>query len=190
MPNAPSSKSPTASHAAKNRNPRRARYGIYRPARLKPSDEWTEIDSSTVDTPRKIRMHNSPPPTRIWTPHSPRLRAKTAPKATRQRNNRSNCWTKAERVAKRDHERLHSVIAFPRTSGGARSRAVRARPRVAPRIQPWQRRALYSNMANATSGSTFNPSPLTTEEMDFVYGLPYAQIRTCRTATPKSPRGK
>ena len=85
--------------------------------------------------------------------------------------------TKAERVAKRDHERLHSVIRIPAYEAVAHDPVLYAHASRVLHLEsnPGNARALVQQHGERDVWLNVQPIPLTTEEMDFVYGLPYAR---------------
>ena len=135
----------------------------------RPDEEWQEMDSSVVDLPGKVDVHLNPTrksgtggrshqdqdPSAAGNPHRiPRRTPGQAPRRTRQDRD--------------PHPGLRGR--------GPRPGAVRPRqPHPAPGINPGNARALVQMHGERDVWLTPPPIPLSTEEMDHVYGLPYAR---------------
>ena len=146
----------------------------------KPSDEWTEIDSSTVDTPKisDAQFTTSDP---YLDTTQPTTEGENCAKNDTPKEQPIKLLSKAElrleRMAKRDHERLHSVIRIPAYEAVAHDPVLYAHASRVLHLEsnPGNARALVQQHGERDVWLNVQPIPLTTEEMDFVYGLPYAR---------------
>ncbi len=136
-----------------------------------PGQAWQEIDSSELDRPGRIDPH--PDPYAI----APAAAAPAAGNGAQP----VRIVTRAERLAQRRAQREHTVVRLPAYE------AVRADPVLyahASRVfhlesNPGNARALRQAHGEGAGRRDVwinpPPLPLTTPEMDFVYGLPYAR---------------
>ena len=142
----------------------------------KPSDEWMEIDSSTVDTPKISDAQFTTTDPYLDTTQ-PTTEGENCAKNDAPKEQTIKLLSKAERVAKRDHERLHSVIRIPAYEAVAHDPVLYAHASRVLHLEsnPGNARALVQQHGERDVWLNVQPIPLTTEEMDFVYGLPYAR---------------
>ncbi len=146
----------------------------------KPSDEWTEIDSSTVDTPKISDAQFTTTDPYLDTTQ-PTTEGENCAKNDTPKEQPIKLLSKAElrleRMAKRDHERLHSVIRIPAYEAVAHDPVLYAHASRVLHLEsnPGNARALVQQHGERDVWLNVQPIPLTTEEMDFVYGLPYAR---------------
>jgi uncharacterized radical SAM protein YgiQ len=130
---------------------------------------WVEVDSSVVDTPGAIHPHPDP---YAMKPDSP-----SPPPAERGDTQVIRLHTRAERLAARKQEHAHSVVRLPSYEQVKDDPVLYAH---ASRIfhlesNPGNARALVQKHGSRDVWLNPPPIPLTTEEMDYVYGLPYAR---------------
>ena len=146
------------------------------PLGWKPSEEWAEIDSSTVDTPKNSDAQFTTTDLYLDTTQ-PTTEGENCAKSDTPKEQPIKLLTKAERVAKRDHERLHSVIRIPAYEAVAHDPVLYAHASRVLHLEsnPGNARALVQQHGERDVWLNVQPIPLTTEEMDFVYGLPYAR---------------
>ena len=146
------------------------------PLGWKPSEEWAEIDSSTVDTPKNSDAQFTTTDPYLDTTQ-PTTEGENCAKSDTPKEQPIKLLTKAERVAKRDHERLHSVIRIPAYEAVAHDPVLYAHASRVLHLEsnPGNARALVQQHGERDVWLNVQPIPLTTEEMDFVYGLPYAR---------------
>ncbi len=134
-------------------------------------DGWTEADSTTVDTPGAIHPH--PDPYAVKTknpaaPPAPALPANVHP---------IRIQTRAERLAARQEERAHTVIRLPSYEQVKSDPVLYAHASRTFHLEsnPGNARALVQAHGDRDVWLNPPPMPLTTPEMDHVYGLPYAR---------------
>ena len=152
------------------------------PLGWKPTDAWQEIDSSTVDAPNVKDAqfsHVDPYLDNTKTDAQPTNdTAKTELSKTEQPIQFFNKeQRKAELIAKRDEIRLHSVIRIPAFEAVAHDPVLYAHASRVLHLEsnPGNARALVQQHGERDVWLNVQPVPLTTEEMDYVYGLPYAR---------------
>ncbi|OHC63892.1 MAG: YgiQ family radical SAM protein [Rhodocyclales bacterium RIFCSPLOWO2_02_FULL_63_24] len=139
------------------------------PRGWKPAAEWVEIDSTVLDTPGAVHAHPDPYAIEAGAPASARVGADTAAIV--------RVVSRAERLAKHKEARLHSVVRLPSYE------QVRDDPvsyAHASRVfhlesNPGNARALVQGHGGRDVWLNPPPVPLATEEMDHVFGLPYAR---------------
>jgi uncharacterized radical SAM protein YgiQ len=137
----------------------------------RPDEEWQEMDSSVVDTPGKVDPHLNPyqeirsKPQKATKDSDP-----TAPQVIR-------IESREERLAKRRAERAKTVIRIPAYEAVAHDPVLYAHASRTLHLEsnPGNARALVQLHGSRDVWLNPPPIPLTTEEMDFVYGLPYAR---------------
>ena len=150
------------------------------PLGWKPSEEWAEIDSSTVDTPKISDAQFTTTDPYLDTTQ-PTTEGENCAKNDTPKEQPIKLLSKAElrleRMAKRDHERLHSVIRIPAYEAVAHDPVLYAHASRVLHLEsnPGNARALVQQHGERDVWLNVQPIPLTTEEMDFVYGLPYAR---------------
>jgi len=136
---------------------------------------WTEADSTTVDTPGAINAH--PDPYAVKTknpaaPPAPALPANVHPIRIQSR---------AEHLAARQQERARTVIRLPSYEQVTKDPVLYAHASRTFHLEsnPGNARAMVQAHGDGASlrDVWLNPPPvpLTTPEMDHVYGLPYAR---------------
>ncbi|MCW3480665.1 YgiQ family radical SAM protein [Neisseriaceae bacterium JH1-16] len=138
----------------------------------KPNDEWEEMDSSTVDLPGRVDPHVNP------YEEIPEQAAKQAEAsgatATVQPIKFMNVH---ERVAIRRAQRAKTVVRIPAFEAVAYDPVLYAHASRTLHLEsnPGNARALVQMHGERDVWLTPPPIPLTTEEMDFVFGQPYAR---------------
>lgn len=132
----------------------------------RPDDSWHELDSTTVDTPGPVAAHRNPYET------EPEQPAATADGARPMR-----FVPPAERVAARRAERAHTVVRLPAFEAVAYDPVLYAHASRTLHLEsnPGNARALVQLHGERDVWLNPPPIPLTTEEMDYVFGLPYAR---------------
>ncbi len=133
---------------------------------------WTEADSTTVDTPGAIHPH--PDPYAVKTknpaaaPAAPTLPANVHPIRIQSR---------AEHLAARQEERARTVIRLPSYEQVTSDPVLYAHASRTFHLEsnPGNARALVQAHGDRDVWLNPPPIPLTTPEMDHVYGLPYAR---------------
>jgi len=138
-----------------------------------PGPEWAEADSTTVDTPGAVHPHPDP----------------YAMEADKQASARVGAGetaivrivSKAERLAKTKQARAHTAIRLPSYEQVRDDPVLYAHASRTFHLEsnPGNARALVQAHGEDTSRRDLwlnpPPIPLTTEEMDHVFGLPYAR---------------
>ena len=129
---------------------------------------WTEADSTIVDTPGAL--HARPDPYAM---------VQTPPPASAQATNTHTLHfqSRAERLAARQQERARSVIRLPSYEQVKADPVLDAHASRTFHLEsnPGNARALVQAHAERDLWLNPPPLPLTTAEMDHVYGLPYAR---------------
>lgn len=146
------------------------------PLHWKPSKEWTEIDSTTVDVPNVTdKAFSTVNPYLDTTQENPE--GESCIKDAPPKEQPIKLLTKAERIAKRDHERLHTVIRIPAYEAVAHDPVLYAHASRVLHLEsnPGNARALVQQHGERDVWLNVQPIPLTTEEMDYVYALPFAR---------------
>src|ERR1035437_699850 len=131
---------------------------------------WTEADSTTVDTPGAIHVRPDPYPITQTPP--PAAAAATA--ATTQP---IRFQSRGERLAARQEARAHTVIRLPSYEQVKQDPVLDAHASRTFHLEsnPGNARALVQAHADRDVWLNPPPLPLSTAEMDHVYGLPYAR---------------
>jgi uncharacterized radical SAM protein YgiQ len=145
----------------------------------KPSAEWMETDSTSVDTPGQIHAHPDP---YAMEPKAPKTNVRPEPvegppELRRAQPERIVQVHRLIKVATRKDTRAHTVVRLPSYE------QVRDNPVLyahASRVfhlesNPGNARALIQGHGERDVWLNPPPIPLTTEEMDSVYDLPYAR---------------
>ncbi len=136
-----------------------------------PDDEWQEMDSSVVDLPGKVDPHLNP---YQEIPEQAAEATKnidpTAPQVIR-------IESREERLAKRRAERAKTVIRIPAYEAVAHDPVLYAHASRTLHLEsnPGNARAMVQLHGSRDVWLNPPPIPLTTEEMDHVFGLPYAR---------------
>ena len=139
----------------------------------KPADDWSEVDSTRVDTPGKVEPHPDPyemkekDPTACGTDCQP-LEPKVMP---------IKLMTREERLAQQKEIRLRSVVRLPAfevvkddpISYAHASRVFHLES------NPGNARAMVQAHGDRDVWLNPPPLPLAMEEMDYVFDLPYAR---------------
>jgi len=127
---------------------------------------WEEVDSSSVDTPGAVRAHPDPYAVRADAPPKAPAGTQTIQLAPR-----------GERLAQRLAQRTHSVIRLPSYEQVRDDPVLYAHASRTFHLEsnPGNARALVQAHGNRDVWLNPPPLPLTTPEMDYVYGLPYAR---------------
>jgi uncharacterized radical SAM protein YgiQ len=149
----------------------------------RPSDEWVEADSTTVDTPGALVSHTDP-----YAMEEPgKAKASTdtentaAPAAQVIRPQVIKLVSKSERLAARRDARAHTVVRLPGYEVVKDDPVMYAHASRTFHLEsnPGNARALVQAHGEGKSlrDVWLNPPPipLTTPEMDYVYALPYAR---------------
>jgi uncharacterized radical SAM protein YgiQ len=136
----------------------------------RPDEEWQEMDSTTVDTPGKVDAHPDP---YAMNPadNAPKDAADpSAPQPIKFLNVH-------ERVAIRKAQRAKTVVRIPAYEAVAHDPVLYAHASRVLHLEsnPGNARALVQTHGERDVWLNPPPIPLTTEEMDHVYGLPYAR---------------
>ena len=128
---------------------------------------WVEADSTTVDTPGAIHPHPDP---YAMTQTPPASAAPTSTHAIR-------FHTRAEHLAARKDARAHTVIRLPSYEQVKADPVLYAHASRTFHLEsnPGNARSLVQGHADRDLWLNAPPVPLTTAEMDYVYGLPYAR---------------
>ncbi|MBL8492171.1 MAG: YgiQ family radical SAM protein [Rhodocyclaceae bacterium] len=136
----------------------------------RPSDQWIEIDSAVVDTPGGVAPHPDP----YAMNRTPSLPVATGPQPVR-------VLSRDERLAQRRQARSLTVIRLPAFEAVKDDPVLYAHASRAFHLEsnPGNARALVQahGQGPAARDLWLNPPPipLSTPEMDHVYGLPYAR---------------
>ena len=136
-----------------------------------PGETWQEVDSQTVDTPGVVHPHPDPYAMQPSTTLAP------APAGTQS----IRFHTKSERLAARKEERAHTVVRLPSFEQVANDPVLYAHASRTFHLEsnPGNARAMVQShgVGPARRDVWLNPPPLplSTAEMDHVYGLPYSR---------------
>ena len=132
---------------------------------------WVEADSTTVDTPGATHAHPDPYA----------MTQAPAPAAVAATTHTIRIQPRAERLAARADERARTVIRLPSYEQVKADPVLYAHASRAFHLEsnPGNARALVQGHGEGAGGRDVwlnaPPVPLTTAEMDYVYGLPYAR---------------
>ena len=167
MPNARSSKSRTAWLAARRSHDMTDIRGTAF-MRDDTPDGWWEIDSTRIDRPGRIDQ--------IVSPYVNTQDTKPArPSRLKSVDNEQRAAIRARRRNESRHDR--DSLAVVRKSPQRRGPVCACKPRAAPGNQPGQcARTGAGTRQAATSGSIRPPMPLSTAEMDYVFGMPFTRV--------------
>ncbi len=137
-----------------------------------PSEGWTEVDSLALDTPGAVEAHPDPyamtnqptrPPVNAGQAHPVRI------------------LSREQRLAARRDARLHTVVRLPAFEQVEKNEVLYAHASRVFHLEsnPGNARAIVQAHGDRASMRDLwlnpPPIPLTTAEMDHVYGLPYAR---------------
>ena len=130
----------------------------------RPSDEWLEVDSTTVDTPGALVTHADP--------YAMSDELKTLPSAQPV-----HLLSPKERIATRLEARAHTVVRLPAYEAVKDDPVLYAHASRTFHLEsnPGNARALVQAHGERDVWLNPPPIPLTTAEMDYVYALPYAR---------------
>ncbi|MBM3115846.1 YgiQ family radical SAM protein [Jeongeupia naejangsanensis] len=138
-----------------------------------PARDWHVLDSTTVDTPGRVDPH--PDPYAMEEEKQASAACETggdadAPKPIR-------LVSKAERIAAKQAERQKTVVRIPAYEAVAHDPVLYAHASRTLHLEsnPGNARALVQQHGERDVWMNAPPVPLTTPEMDYVYGLPYAR---------------
>ena len=137
----------------------------------KPDDEWQEMDSSVVDVPGKVDVNLNP------YQEIPEQAAEATAANDPSKPQVIRIESREERLAKRRAERAKTVIRIPSYEAVAHDPVLYAHASRTLHLEsnPGNARALVQLHGTRDVWLNAPPIPLTTEEMDFVFGLPYAR---------------
>ncbi|MFC4158318.1 YgiQ family radical SAM protein [Chitinimonas lacunae] len=139
------------------------------PQGWRPDAEWREEDSSTVDLPGRVDPHPDP---YAMEPEQPKTAAAEAgaPQPIR-------LVSKAERLAAKLAQRSKTVVRIPSYEAVAFDPVLYAHASRVLHLEsnPGNARAMVQTHGERDVWLNPPPIPLSTEEMDFVYGLHYAR---------------
>ena len=142
------------------------------PAGWLPSAEWTEADSITVDIPGAAHVHTDP-----YAMEPQRQAAAPASNAEGGTSQPIRIVPKAERLAARRDARAHTVVRLPDYEIVKDDPILYAHASRTFHLEsnPGNARALVQRHGDRDVWLNPPPIPLTTPEMDYIYGLPYAR---------------
>ena len=134
-----------------------------------PGPEWAEADSTTVDTPGAVHAHPDPYAMEADKQASARVGAGDAAIV--------RVVSRAERVAAAKEARAHTAIRLPSYEQVRDDPVLYAHASRTFHLEsnPGNARALVQAHGDRDLWLNPPPIPLTTEEMDHVFGLPYAR---------------
>ncbi len=132
----------------------------------RPGEDWSEIDSSAVDRPGPPAPHPDPYAAQPAAPQRPADGASPV-----------RIVAAAERIARRRAERERSVVRLPSFEAVSADPVLYAHASRVFHLEsnPGNARALVQAHGERDVWLNPPPLPLAGEEMDFVYGLPYAR---------------
>ncbi len=141
------------------------------PKGWKPDEEWVEVDSTTVDTPGRVDAHTNPYQMREES--APQSETATTPSGAQP----IRIVPSAERRAQRRAERAKQVVRLPSFDRVAEDpvRYAHASRTFHLESNPGNARALVQGHGDRDVWLNPPPIPLTTPEMDYVFGMPYAR---------------
>jgi uncharacterized radical SAM protein YgiQ len=142
------------------------------PAGWRPSAEWTEADSITVDTPGVAHVHIDP-----YAMEPQRQTAAPPANPGGATSQPIRIIPKAERLAARRDARAHTVVRLPDYEIVKDDPILYAHASRTFHLEsnPGNARALVQRHGDRDVWLNPPPIPLTTPEMDYIYGLPYAR---------------
>ncbi|GLR12025.1 UPF0313 protein [Chitinimonas prasina] len=141
------------------------------PLGWKPDASWREEDSSTVDTPGRVDAHVDP---YAMEPEQPKqIAGEVLPEGTQA----IRIVSKSERVRAKLEARLKTVVRIPAYEAVAHDPVLYAHASRVLHLEsnPGNARALVQQHGEREVWINPPPIPLTTPEMDHVYGLYYAR---------------
>ena len=157
------------------------------PRGWRPSAEWGEADSTTLDTPGAVHAHPDP-----YAPKEVPLG--DAMEETKMKAGAGDAATvrfmpKAERLAARKDARAHTVVRLPSYEQVKDDAVLYAHASRVFHLEsnPGNARALVQGHGTRDVWLNPPPIPLSMEEMDHVYGLPYMRAPHPAYGTAKIP---
>jgi uncharacterized radical SAM protein YgiQ len=134
-----------------------------------PADTWDAIDSTEVDTPGPLVQHTDP-----YAMETPSAKASTAPTPG---EHTVRIVSRAERLAARRVQRAHTVVRLPAYERVKDDPVLYAHASRTFHLEsnPGNARAMVQAHGDRDVWLNPPPIPLTTEELDGVYELPYAR---------------
>jgi uncharacterized radical SAM protein YgiQ len=131
-----------------------------------PGPDWGEIDSTSVDTPGTVQPHPDP-----------YAMAPSTPKVGADGTATIRLIPRAERLAARKDVRAHTAVRLPSYEQVRDNPVLYAHASRTFHLEsnPGNARALIQGHGERDVWLNPPPIPLTTEEMDHVYGQPYAR---------------
>ncbi|WP_243656664.1 YgiQ family radical SAM protein [Paucimonas lemoignei] len=144
------------------------------PAGWKPSDDWTEVNSTRVDTPGKVDAYIDP---YAMTPAKEESCATTAAKAGEPEVKPVKIMTREERQAALKEARGKTVVRLPSYDQVKDDPVMYAHASRVFHIEsnPGNARALVQNHGDRDVWLNPPPLPLAMEDMDYVYDMAYAR---------------
>ena len=151
------------------------------PRGWRPSADWGEADSTTLDTPGALHAH--PDPYAMEPASMPEARVGAGGTAT------VRLIPRAERLAARKDARAHTVVRLPSYEQVREDPVMYAHASRVFHLEsnPGNARALVQGHGDRDVWLNPPPIPLTMEEMDHVYGLPYMRAPHPAYGTAKIP---
>ncbi|WP_432722620.1 YgiQ family radical SAM protein [Jeongeupia wiesaeckerbachi] len=136
-----------------------------------PARDWAVLDSTTVDTPGRVEPH--PDPYAMEEEAGAACETGAAPDAPKP----IRLVSKAERIANKQAERQRTVVRIPAYEAVAHDPVLYAHASRTLHLEsnPGNARALVQQHGERDVWMNAPPVPLTTPEMDYVYGLQYAR---------------
>ncbi len=133
-----------------------------------PGDDWSVVDSSTVDTPGRVEPHQNP-----YAEEGDKQATASDPSAPQP----VRLVSAAERVAARKATRTRTAVRIPAYEAVAYDPVLYAHASRTLHLEsnPGNARVLIQQHGNRDVWISPPPIPLTTEEMDYVFGLHYAR---------------
>ena len=137
----------------------------------KPADDWSEVDSTRVDTPGNVEPHPDPYEMKEKEPEACGTDVKTETVAP------IRIMSREERLAQQKEIRARSVVRLPSYETVKEDPVAYAHASRVFHLEsnPGNARAMVQAHAERDVWLTPPPLPLAMEEMDYVYDLPYAR---------------
>jgi uncharacterized radical SAM protein YgiQ len=151
------------------------------PRGWRPSQDWGEADSTTLDTPGAVHLH--PDPYSMEPAPKPETRVGAGDTAI------VRLVSRAERLAARKDARAHTVVRLPSYEQVKDDAVLYAHASRVFHLEsnPGNARALVQGHGTRDVWLNPPPIPLSMEEMDHVYGLPYMRAPHPAYGTAKIP---
>ncbi|MBI5108617.1 MAG: YgiQ family radical SAM protein [Rhodocyclales bacterium] len=148
------------------------------PRGWRPTAEWGEADSTTLDTPGAVHAHPDP-----YAMEETKMKAGAGDAAT------VRIVPKAERLAARKDARAHTVVRLPSYEQVREDPVMYAHASRVFHLEsnPGNARALVQGHGDRDVWLNPPPIPLGMEEMDHVYGLPYRRAPHPAYGTARIP---